>query len=66
MGSIRLPNEKEINVAYEEGKEAVLKFCNYSREIWLKQKRQDGRPHQLHQFLKSVPAVAFCGVQGRG
>jgi hypothetical protein len=27
-----------------------LYFGNCSREIWLKQERQDGCPHQLHQF----------------
>jgi len=28
MEPIRLPNEKEINAAYEEGKEAVLKVSS--------------------------------------
>lgn len=39
---------------------------NCSRKIWLKQERQDRRPHQLHQFLKSVLAVAFRSVQDSG
>ncbi len=39
---------------------------NCSREIWLKQERQDRCPHQLHQFLKSVLAVAFRSVQDSG
>ncbi len=44
----------------------ALIFRNCSREIWLKQERQDGRAHQLHQFLKGVLAVAFCRVQDSG
>ena len=39
---------------------------NCSREIWLKQERQDRRTHQLHQFLKGVLAVAFRSVQDSG